>query len=359
MNTPLPEAATYLNTAATGLIDESVRAAGEALMAGLATTGSVRAEQWRSEEEPAIRETVAAFLGAAPSQVALLPNFSWGLNAVVQSMEGTERILMYCADYPSLTEPFRINGFPIHWVDTRDGFSLPLEEIESCIRNNSVDIVALSHVQYNSGYVLPILEIGALCKAHGVRLIIDATQSLGALPLNLKKQYADVLITSNYKWMNAGFGTGVMYVSDDFLKAYTPVVCGFHSFVMHSGTHRYEASARSYEPGHTNLYGLSILKEAILQKQAKGVRRIAEQNRQLTAAVLDGIRDLPLQLIGPNTMDHRSSMILLRDIGGLSERLRRSGIIVTARGGLVRISMHYYNTQPDVDKLLECLRSSA
>ena len=345
----------YLNTAATGLIEPGVRAAGDAFNAELATGGSARAEQWRQDDDPAIRDSVATFLGTAPANIALIPNFSWGLNGILFSLRGTERVLLYRGDYPSLTEPFLLNNFPITWIESTDGFTLPLEEIRQRIRNREVDIVALSHVQYNSGYRLPIEEIGRLCREYGVCFIVDATQSLGCLPLDLSNQYADVLIASNYKWMNAGFGTGIMYINDYFLQAYPPVVIGNNSLMMGNPNAPYEGSALNYEPGHPNMYGFTILKEAIRHKQSLGLQEIEAHNMRLTGMLLDGIRHLPLQLLGPATTESRSAMVFLRDVNGLSEHIRKQGIIVTARGGLIRISMHYYNRDADVTAMLACL----
>ncbi len=91
----LPELAampTYLNTAAFGLIDPAVKAQADSFYTELAQTGSTVAEHWRDEIQPRIRQRLASFLGAPESQVAMIPNFSWGLNALVHSLRGSERI---------------------------------------------------------------------------------------------------------------------------------------------------------------------------------------------------------------------------------------------------------------------------
>jgi selenocysteine lyase/cysteine desulfurase len=198
---------TYLNTAACGLIDESVKRSADDFYTRLAISGSTASEAWRAETEPKVRHSIAALIGAETENIALIPNFSWGLNGLVQSLRRAERVMLYEGDYPSLTLPFRNNRFIIQSIAAPDHFTLPLDEIRQRIRNKEVDIVALSHVQYNSGYRLPLAEIGALCREHGVYFIVDATQSLGAIPVNVMSDKIDVLISSNYKWMNAGFGS--------------------------------------------------------------------------------------------------------------------------------------------------------
>ena len=348
---------TYLNTAACGLLEPAVIAAASHFNTLLATEGSNRSEHWRREDEPRIRGVIATFLGADTRNIALVPNFSWAVNGIVQSLRGDERVTLYRRDYPSLTEPFKINNRNIQWLDDEDGFTLPIAQLHERIRNKETDLVVISHVQYNSGYTLDIKETGALCREHGVWLIIDATQSLGAIPIDMKELQADVVIASNYKWMNAGFGTGVMYLSDAFLSTYPPAVGGNNSYREYDGVMQYRPSAQSYEPGHPNMSGLLLLEAAINHKLQLGVANIAEHNNKLTALMLDKIKDLPLQLIGPATMAHRCSIILLKDVNGLSDWLREHDIVVTNRGGIVRISVHYYNTEADVMRLVSCLKA--
>src|SRR5205085_11541602 len=139
--------------------------------------------------------------------VAMIPNFSWAMNAIVQSLKGTEKVLLYKNDFPSVTEPFRVNKFDITWVEDTDGFTLSMEQIEECITGRRVDMVVISHVMWQSGYTLDIATVGRLCKEHEVIFIVDATQSLGSLHVDIANLGADVFISSNYKWMNAGFGT--------------------------------------------------------------------------------------------------------------------------------------------------------
>jgi cysteine desulfurase/selenocysteine lyase len=351
----MPDRNIYLNTASFGLIDPAVKATADAFYTELAEYGSPVSESWRTDSEPRIRETIAEFLGAQAKDIAMVPNFSWAFNGIVQSLTGKERVLLYSGDYPSVLEPFKLNRFDIKWIDDTDDFELPLDTIENLIRNREVDIVALSHVQYNSGYKLPLAHISALCKEYQVIFIVDATQSMGAVPINVTALDIDVLIASNYKWMNAGFGTGIMYLSSHFLSQYPPVVGGFASYTMRDGQWEHILSARSYEPGHPNVYGLNLLKASIVHIQSKGLPEIEAYNAQLLQMLLQGIANLRLPLIGPATMTNRSSYILLRDENNLSQRIAEAGFIVTNRGGRIRISVHHYNTEQEVTALLEHL----
>lgn len=349
---------TYLNTAAFGLIDPALKTGADAFYTNLAREGSPVAEHWRDEMQPQIRQNLASFLGTESSQVAMIPNFSWGLNALVHSLRGNERILLYRGDYPSVSEPFVMNGFQISWVDSLDDFNLPVDEILSQIRRHNVDILVLSHVQYNSGYTLDLRLIGDGCREHGVWFIVDATQSLGAMPLNASALPVDVLISSHYKWMNAGFGTGSIYCSTDFLQAFPPKSGGANSYLKPGQNWKEEAPMRAWEPGHPNMYALNILDASIRQKQAAGLSEIASHNMALTGVLHETIAGRVLPLIGAATMENRCSILVFEDKDGLAQRLSDAGITATIRGGRVRISIHAHNTDADIRACANALLAS-
>ncbi len=277
------------------------------------------------------------------------------MNAIVLSLKGTERVLLYKNDFPSLLEPFKINKFNITWVDAPDGFNIDLEVIKSAIISKSIDIVALSHVQWGSGYKLDLRAIGNLCRELGVLFFVDATQSLGANIINIGELNIDVLTSSNYKWMNAGFGTGILYLADSFLARYPPVVGGFHTARIIGTDTGHDATAASYEPGHPNMYGLSLLESAIIEKNKLGLANIQHHNYTLTQLFLDQIKNLPVKILGDHTMNNRCSIVLIKDENGLGDWIKLHNIVVTQRDGMLRVSMHFYNTEADVMELVKCI----
>lgn len=345
----------YLNTASCGLVDPVTVSRANMLYADFAQNSSTRSEEWRTYEEGAIRNTIAEFIGAPAKNVAMVPNFSWALNGIVQSLKGTERVLLYKGDYPSLLEPFKINNFAITWVEAPDGFNMDIERVRTAISNREVDIVALSHVQWSSGYKTDLKEIGELCKQHGVLFIADATQAMGANVIDLGNLNIDVFASSNYKWMNAGFGTGILYVADSFLAHYPPVVGGHNSYKMVNDEWKYMPSAQSYEPGHPNMFGLTVLAEAIAHKNALGVAHIEKHNLRLTSVLVSQLADLPVKILGDHTMNNRSPIVYLLDEHDLGNFIKQHNIVVTHRNGYLRVSMHYYNTADDVMALVNCI----
>ncbi len=102
----------YLNTASCGLIAPASLYAGNKLYADFAHSSSRYSELWAQQDEGRIRQVVADFIWAPVKNAALIPNFSWAMNGIVQSLKGSERILLYRNDFPSLLQPFTINNFP-------------------------------------------------------------------------------------------------------------------------------------------------------------------------------------------------------------------------------------------------------
>ena len=259
----------YFNTSACGIISPKVMASGFKFYEQLAQNTSVAAEKWRIEESPRIRENIANFLGVAPHNIAMVPNFSFGMISIIQALKGTEKILMYKHDYPSLIDPLTLNGFDITWFDSADGFHIDLDDIKESISKNKIEVLIISHVQWLSGFQIDLKKLGEICKASNTLLIIDGTQSMGALPINLSEMAVDVFISSSYKWMNAGFGTGVLYMNDAFLEKYPAKIGGYNSYIFKDHKMVYEPSMRSYEPGHVNMFGFNISRVFQLGKRNK------------------------------------------------------------------------------------------
>lgn len=345
----------YLNTAATGLLPKEFTIQARELYSNMAANAATYAEQWRDKELPVVKENIAKLIGVPGNNIAVLPNFSWGMTGVVHSLKGDEKVLLYTQDYPSLTDPFKINSFDITWIDDNDGFAIPGDKLKEKLLTEKIDVLAISHVQWMSGYKTDLQDLGNFCKENDIWFIVDATQSIGAIPVDVTACHIDVYIASTYKWLNAGFGTAVMYINDEFLNQYTPKVGGNNSYTMEDGKPVYIPGIKSFEPGHPNMYGLSVLNTAILHRMEQGIETVQEHNRKLTQLFIDELQKLDIKLIGEPTTDNRASMVFIESVTGLLDKLKEHNIVVSLRGN-IRISFHYYNTEEEVMKLIAVLK---
>jgi len=347
----------YLNTAACGLIAPTVLQAGTEMYRELAVKGSTGGEYWRDNRYAEIKKLTADFLHTTEEYVALVPNCSFALNSLVHSLSGREKVLMYRKDYPSLYIPFVINNFEIAWLEDEDGFLINLEKLEATIKAEQPDLLVISHVQWQSGFTANLEQIGEICNRNGVLLIVDTTQSLGAVEVDAPSLGIDVLVTSNYKWMNAGFGTGLVYMNAAFLDRYPPKVSGNGSrtFSWNDEGYTYVPGITNYEPGSLDMFSVTIMEQSIKEKMQKGIGQIAAHNRVLTGVLLEGLAAMPVQITGPPDMQNRSAIVVIQEEAGLHGLLTQHNIITTLRNGTIRISIHDHNTADDIAVLIDCV----
>jgi cysteine desulfurase/selenocysteine lyase len=354
---PQPENTTYLNTSSSGLISKSGMEKTNKFHEELHKYGSGKVEQFIAEELQRIRKIVSDFMDVPIQELAFTPNFSYGLCAIIPALSTFKRVLLFEGDYPSLIQPFLINDFDIHWVDSNNGFTIDLGELKESILQNNIEILAISHVQYLSGFKIDIEEVGAFCKKHDVIFILDGTQSLGAVPFSFKNSEVNIYIASNYKWMNGGYGTGIICMKEETMHRFPPKVGGFGSFKLLDNDWKYSSSIHSYEPGHQNFPGLIMLQDAINFKNELGLDNIAKHNMTLLTKLTDGMRSNSLVLSGPGNNRNRSNIIGIKGDEHLDKYLREKGIIVNMRNDIIRIGIHFYNTEEDINRLIKVLNS--
>lgn len=342
----------YFNTAAAGLIPAKYTAKLKNHFSALNTDPNKENFGWLVDYLPPLRAQLAEFCDADTDEIAIIPNFSFALSTLVYSLKQKRKVLLYEKDYPSLIDPFLINDFEIHRVNDSDGFTISLESIQLKLLEKRIDILAISHVQWISGFKIDLMALGKFCKEHDILFIVDATQSMGGLEISFKDTLADVLITSNYKWMNAGFGTGILCASKSFLQKYPPKVRGNTSRMLYGKKWNDDSSILGYEPGHLNITGLLLLSEALKDKLHTGVHTIEIHNLQLTEYFIGGLPNAEKTLLGTECMQNRSGIIALHGGELLYNHLIKKGFNVSFRGGMVRLSFHYHNTKQEIDDLL-------
>ncbi len=345
----------YFDTAASGLVPQKYLKAQQQFLNDLPSNASGALQSWYGSKMDELRYMAAEFLGANHNEIAFLPNFSFGLYALIQSLSADSKVLMLHEDYPSVFDPFKLSGFAVHRHKSSNKLHFNEEEIMVALMEQKANILAISHVQWLSGYCADINAFCAFCRERGILTIVDATQSLGAIPVSLSESGADVIIASNYKWMNAGYGTGLMAARRDFLERFPPKIRGNHSRMLQGDKWTDNASILGYEPGHLNVPGLVLLECALLDRLATGVESIHAYNMRLTKQFIEGLNRSEEILIGPENMNRRSSIVGLKGGAELHEQLTRQGFVLSLRHGVVRLSFHYYNQPEEVDAVVAVL----
>jgi cysteine desulfurase/selenocysteine lyase len=298
---------------------------------------------------PAIKQQVADLIHAKTSEVALIQNFSIGLNLFVQSLPAKTRILLIEHDYPSLTMPFQINDFEVVWTTFENDHTLDLTNIEEAIKQHKPAYFALSHCQYLTGYLADLESIGAICKQYNCKLIVDATQSFGSVSIHVKKCNISVLGASCYKWALAGFGNGFLYVNEDMLNTYPPKSAGYNSFIWEDSIAVYRPSIRSYEPGHQDHVAFHRLGFALQTIKEIGQDFIYLRITELMDYLIEQLEQAQIPIVGDFYDENRLGILVIESKKGLFHHLTSKDIEVSERGGNIRVGLHYYNNEKDID----------
>ncbi|NNE56004.1 MAG: aminotransferase class V-fold PLP-dependent enzyme [Flavobacteriales bacterium] len=346
----------YLNTPRCGLMHSDSQGIAATIYRELAEQGSERNASFFLEDMDKIRNQVGEFFGTKAANVAFLPNFSLGMNAVAEVLENS-KVLVFEQEYPSVLMPLESRPLELIKFDSSDGFHFDLDQIETLIRDQGIDAFVVSHVQFKAGYMIDLDKASEICKRHNCSLIVDATQSAGIVPIDFDALKLDVLITSGYKWLNAGFGNGLGLFSEEFLDRFPPREAGFGSMSLSSNGWKYAISAKNYEPGHIAPVTLYLLEDAIRKQSQLGRDVIYKEAMRLTDYAVKKLQGLDRKIIGGESID-RASIITLTCESSEFEALVKEQIITVHMDGLLRIGVHYHNTEAEIDALCEVLSSS-
>ncbi len=327
-------------------------------------------ENYRTEVEK-IRREVARLIGGRPDEIAFFLNTS-SCMAVAASLLKHGTVVYPAHEFPASIHAIRKCGFEVRAVQPHNKRFL-VADIEKEL-SGDVSAFVESHVQFLTGYRQDIEETGNLCANKGVTHVVNATQSLGAFQIDVNKQNIDVLASSGLKWLCAGYGVGILYVSTGLIeKQGLPRFTGWlsvtDSFRMDNRNTQVTKFARSMDsfggspnfPGIFALGGsLSLIRRIGDGDLGSGIAKISDRICELSGYAFDILRDLRLNIVTPIEKDHRSGIVTI-DLSNAKEvdrKLEDRGILVscrynpeTGKQSFLRIAVNFYNNFDDLDAL--------
>lgn len=358
----------YLNAASVALMPRPVGQAVLMWQEELALRGTVRFdEEAESQVFEELRRAAARLLGAQPEEIAVFPSATEALCSLAWALTPREGQNVVSADieFPSVVYPWvRVShetGCEVRLAKGCDG-SVDPERI-TCLIDDHTAVVCLSHVEYASGQRLDITAIAQVAHNHGALLIVDATQSAGVFPIDVKAWGVDALVTASYKWLCGPFGAGVLYLRPELHHCLEPGLVGWRStavpFDFRAQEIDWAPTARRFEFS-TMAYGSAIgMAKAIDYLLEIGIQAIRDHNLSLADRLLEGLEALGAQLLSPRKAEERTSIITARfpghDQAEVARRLIEERVIISPRMGSVRFSPHLYNTGEEIEQTLELL----
>ncbi len=355
-NYPALAEQTYLNTASCGLVSQATATAAQGFYQELLEQGGAPRNNWYDEVHR-LRQEAAAWLGAEADEIALLPNFSVACNYVARALTDYARVLLLEDDYSSLTLPWLLPDYQVHYCSAMPNGAIDLNVLEEQIKKHRIEVLALSHVQYASGFCVDLETLARCCRDWGVLLVVDATQSLGVMPIDMRNAPVDILMASGYKWMTAGYGNALLFVRRALHHRLRVPAAGNNSFdkaLEVRSRADLSFSPRLLEVGHYDFASLRALRQAVSELQAIGQEAVQRRMRALTTYLY---RHLPAsaEVVSDYAEANRSGITVLRGGLDLERALRKQKVVTSARPGGLRISLHFYNNEADIDHLCQAL----
>ncbi|MGH7519561.1 MAG: aminotransferase class V-fold PLP-dependent enzyme [Gemmatimonadales bacterium] len=368
MEFPWTAEAVYLNAASIGPLPARTRRAVEEYAA-------LRAAPYRMQERhffPLLaqaRGLAARLIGADPDEVALATNTSYGINLAARSLPlaAGDIVLLSDREFPANVYPWmalRARGVEVEIAPvTREGWpdeSLFLERV----RDPRVRVLAVSLVQFGSGYTVDLARLSRACRDTGTWLVVDAIQGIGQLPVDVRETPVDVLACGGQKWLLSPWGSGFVYVRRAMFDLLPPADVGWMAYdgtddlnrltdygdVLRSNARRYELVTLPYQDVAGFVASVSMLLDI-------GVPAVRDHLAEIRAPLLDWAASRGVRVSSPVDPVHASGIVCLElpDAPRAYAALRRAGIVTGLREGSIRVSPHLYNTADDLRRVGEVL----
>ncbi|MCM4169479.1 putative cysteine desulfurase [Arenibacter antarcticus] len=300
------------------------------------------------------RNTVSKFFSCKSENVALTPNFSIGINLLLEGLGKKEKVLLLKGDYPSVNWPFESRDFSISYVD----ISADLEEhIFNKIKSDKITLLALSLVQWLNGVKIDVEFLKTLKKEYPDLIIIaDGTQFCGTESINFDTSGIDVLGASGYKWLLGGSGNGFMLFSDTVAGRFNCPTIGFNAARGNLDGKDAVSFSNRFEPGHLDSMAFGSLNYSLKFLSEIGMDVISEQIKLLSNKALSEFGNLGL--LESYIIDRNVHSSIFNIAGGDKEysKLMQNDVLCAQRGGGIRLAFHFYNTENEIDRIVKILK---
>lgn len=356
----------YLNHASVAALPRPVVEAMSDHLTARSLQGSEALLQWEDRLD-GIRQLTAHFIGAQAEEITFTSSVSYGLNIVAAGLDWQPGDNLVCAEteFPANVYPWtnlRRRGVEVRFAQARNNRIL-VRDI-AALMDARTRLVAISFVEFGTGYRNDLDALAELCHRRGVYLCVDGVQGLGALKFNVQQTPVHFMATQAAKWMLGPVGAGFLYLRRDLLPRVEPVMAGWRAVNDRDDYYRYDSPLRSsgerFEPGSLNYVGLVGMEAAIKLLLSVGLHTIEARVLALTDSLIAGLQARGCIITTPFAHHReRSGIVCFRHpsvpSATLAEYLQRADVIVALRGDVIRVSPHFHNTETDLERLLDAL----
>ena len=366
---PVSETVAYFDHAAVAPVSGPARQAMVQWADEAAKQGSHAWPIWARRVEE-VRKRVAGMIAADPDEIAFVANTTAGINLVAEGLDwkSGDNVVTLANEFPSNLYPWmnlQSRGVEMRRVPMETA-AVDLNRImETC--DQRTRLISISWVSYLTGYRLDVAELVQAAHDRGILVFLDAIQGLGVFPLDVSQVEVDFLAADGHKWMLGPEGAGVLYVRRERLDQLRPLGVGWHSVVHAHDFSRIEPNwrptAARYEGGSQNMVGVIGLGASLDMLASYGVgcseSPVAERVLEIAATAADRLELLGATVVSRHEEPHRSGIVSFdlpdRDLVAQRQQCAKNNVLLSCRGGLLRISPHAYVNEDDVEQLIETL----
>ncbi len=318
------------------------------------------------------------FNGHDPSHVIFTQNVTMSLNMVIKGLlKAGDHVLVSSMEHNAVMRPLTQlldKGITFDTIPCDSTGSIQMDSIEPLIRPNTVALI-INHASNVCGTIQPLESIGSICKAHNLQFIVDAAQTAGVIPIDMKACHIDALCFTGHKGLLGPQGIGGIIFTKEMAHTLTPLIAGGTGSFSHletMPTHMPDA----FESGTLNLPGIIGLNEGLAYIESQGMENIHNHELALTQAFLEGLQSIDgINIVGKQNIQDRTAVVSITidgmDAASIAYELESTYHIMTRVGlhcaprahqtlgtypeGTVRFSFGYANTQEDVEAALSAL----
>ena len=321
-------------------------------------------ETWMAEVELS-RRAFATLINADADEVAVMSSVSHAASAVATAIrfdDGRDLVVASGAEFPTVGHVWlaqQKRGARVRWAGVRDG-AVPLENYAAAIDEHTA-VVSSAHAYYQNGALQDVAAIARLARDRGALSFVDAYQSLGVVPVDVRALGVDFLASGTLKYLMGTPGIAFLYVRREIIEQFEPLITGWfgraNPYAFNAMQLDWSPQAARFDSGTPPLLPAYISRASMEWLNEIGIGPIHEYTQHLSRRLVEGAQERGLVVHGPGLSAPKtpSTAIICADAHGAEAALRARGIIGSARGPAIRLAPHCYNTEAEIEHALDVL----
>jgi len=341
---------------------------------------------WEADPVAEVRSLAARLINSSPEEIVATTSTSAGINLLAGAIHWKrhDNIVINDLEYPANVFPWlhqaHKHALEVRVVHAHDGV-LPLSEMTAAI-DRKTRVLAVSHVEFGTGFRNDIPALAKAVHKAGGLICVDASQSLGVLPVDVQEMGIDVLATGGYKWLCGPVGSGFAYIRKDIAASLTPATIDYaditadaHEAVWNalvSGAEYamaeapLQGDAQRFQPEGLSPIAIKGLASSLSYILDLGSESIEERITELVDYLIERLRAAKIGILSPTTPQKRAGIVTVsvpynlskpKDTHRLEQKLQDARIIAHPRGGGLRLAVHFFNTEEEIDLVVDFIAS--